>query len=82
MTLKKKNDKDKYFKICVEIQCEHCKKKFVVPLDRFMEGKDFCSLHCNTQYQENKKQLFFDHVEKVFQWRTHQEKDMLQEKRD
>jgi len=80
MTTKKKNDTDKYFKICVEIQCEHCKKKFVVPLDTFITGKDFCSLHCNTQYQENKKKLFFDHVEKVFQWRTHHEKDMLHKK--
>ena len=82
MKSEKKNDTDKYFKICVELECEQCKKRFVVPLDRFIEGKDFCSLHCNIKYQEGKDRLFFDKVEKTLKWRTHQKKDMLQEKRD
>jgi hypothetical protein len=50
-----------------------------VPLDKFLEGKDFCSLHCNTKYQEGKERLFFDLVEKTFHWRTHHKKDMLPE---
>ena len=82
MTLKKsrKNDKTKYFRICVEVECEQCKEKFVVPLDKFLEGKDFCSLHCNTAYQEDRKKIFFDLVEKTFHWRTHRKEDMLPQK--
>lgn len=78
MTLEKKeNDSTKYYQICIEIECEQCQKRFVVPLDRFIQGKDFCSLHCNTEYQEDRKKIFFDLVEKTFHWRTHQKKDML-----
>ena len=81
MTLKKsrKNDTTKYFRICVEVECEQCRKRFVVPLDRFLEGKDFCSLHCNTAYQADRKKIFFDLVEKTFHWRTHRKEDMLPE---
>ena len=80
MKSKKNNDTHKYFKICVELECEQCKKRFVVSLDKFMEGKDFCSLHCNVQYQEGRERLFFDLVEKNLQWRTHQKEDMLPQK--
>ena len=79
MKSKKNNDTNKYFKICVELECEQCKKRFVVPVDRFFEGKDFCSLHCNTQYQDGKERLFFDKVEKTYHWRTHRKEDMLPE---
>jgi hypothetical protein len=81
MKLKAENDnKPKYFRIYVEVECEQCRKRFVVPLDRFIEGRDFCSLHCSSMYSEDRKRLFFDCVEKTFQWRTHHEKDMLLKK--
>lgn len=82
MKLEKKNDTGKYFKICVELECEQCKKRFVVPVKTFFEGKDFCSLHCNIKYQEGKDRLFFDKVEKTLKWRTHQKKDMLPQNKE
>lgn len=75
----KNHAKVKYFRICVEVECEECRKRFVVQLDKFLDGRDFCSLHCSTQFSSNRKKLFFETLDKSIPYRTHQTNEIIPE---
>ncbi len=77
MSEMKNHAKAKYFKICVEVECEHCRKRFVVQLDKFLEGRDFCSLQCSHQFSQDRRKLFFETLDKSIPYRTHQANEII-----
>ena len=75
----KNHAKVKYFKIGVEVECEEFHKRFIVQLDKFLEVRDFGSLHCSTQFSESRKKLFFETLDRTIPYRIHQKKEIIQE---